>query len=78
MFTARLEQAAARTRRARGEPIDLSEKGTHAAPSRSIQCAATEVSDDRKCFDNLPRFIWHRERVQTVDEKRSHWFGKAS
>lgn len=45
--------------------------------SVTIQRQPHEVYDFWRRLDNLPQFMKHLERVDVIDEKRSHWVAKA-
>jgi uncharacterized membrane protein len=43
----------------------------------TINRPADEVYAFWRDFENLPRFMYHLEMVETIDGKRSHWTAKA-
>jgi uncharacterized membrane protein len=50
--------------------------GVRAERAIVIQRSPEELYRFWRDFDNLPRFLTHIERVQTFDEKRSHWVAR--
>ena len=53
------------------------EQGIKVVRSVTIGKPAGELYDFWRKFDNLPRFMYHLERVDVLDDKRSHWVAKA-
>ncbi len=51
--------------------------GIHVEVSYTIQKSRAELYAFWRNFENLPRFMDHLERVQVLDEKRSHWVARA-
>jgi uncharacterized membrane protein len=44
--------------------------------SITIQRSPDELYNFWRDFHNLPKFIWHLDRVGAIDEKRAHWAWK--
>lgn len=58
------------------EPEEYFERGIHVEQSYTINKPAEELYGFWKNLENLPRFMRHLERVEKLDEKRSHWVAK--
>ncbi len=53
------------------------EQGIVVRRSVTIDKSAEELFAFWRKFDNLPKFMFHLERVDVLDDKRSHWVAKA-
>ena len=53
------------------------EKGIKVVCSVTIGKSAAELYGFWRQFENLPRFMYHLERVDNLDSQRSHWVAKA-
>jgi uncharacterized membrane protein len=56
---------------------DIAEHGIHIAQSFLINRSPEELFQFWRDFDNLPRIMTHLERVDVIDDRRSHWVAKA-
>jgi len=53
------------------------EQGIRVTRSVTIDKPASELFAFWRKFDNLPKFMYHLERVDVLEDKRSHWVAKA-
>ena len=63
-------------RGAAATPHDYYKNGIHASMAYTIMRPAQELFDYWRNFENLPRFMYHLEAVNKLDERRSHWVAK--
>lgn len=59
------------------EPAEIAERGIHVEQAFLINRTPEELYQYWRNFENLPRIMTHLERVQVVDDRRSHWVAKA-
>lgn len=53
------------------------QRGIHVTKSITINRPAAELYAFWRNFENLPRFMNHLEKVELIDDQRSHWRAKA-
>jgi uncharacterized membrane protein len=54
-------------------PEDYFYRGIHVEQSYLINKSPQELYGQWRNFENLPKIMTHLERVDVIDEKRSHW-----
>jgi uncharacterized membrane protein len=59
------------------EPAEYFEHGIHVEVASTIEKPKAELFAYWRDFSNLPRFMRHLNRVDVLDNKRSHWVAKA-
>lgn len=52
---------------------ETTEPNIHVEKTMTILTSPEQLYRFWRRFDNLPRFMWHVESVQTIGEGRSHW-----
>jgi uncharacterized membrane protein len=63
--------------RARAHMASGSLRTKHFEAAATVKCPPEEVYQFWHEFENLPRFMYHLESVQTTGDSRSHWAAKA-
>jgi uncharacterized membrane protein len=56
---------------------EISERGFHVAQAMLINKPAEELYRFWRDFKNLPRIMTHIERIDVMDDRRSHWVARA-
>ncbi len=65
------------TANVRSADEEVAARGIHVQQSFLINRSAAELYAFWRDFANLPRFMSHLERVDVLDQRRSHWVTKA-
>ena len=58
------------------EPEEYFRRGIHVARAVSVQKPRAELYRFWRQLENLPQFMYYLERVERIDDRRSHWVAK--
>jgi uncharacterized membrane protein len=58
------------------EPEEYFHRGIHVARAITVQKPREELYRFWRQLENLPQFMYYLERVEAIDDRRSHWVAK--
>lgn len=62
---------------AQADPADIAARGIHVEQAYLINRSPEDLYGYWRNFQNLPGIMTHLERVEVLDDRRSHWVAKA-